>query len=208
MWAPQKYKARVYASYGLTETLFISIETDSSISRSRGNAVGGLLDKVTVKLDGNGEILLNVPWMFLRYTNEDTGRYFRKEYYCSGDIGEIFDQNLYITGRNKDLVIKGGMNYSPVLIENVILEDVDAVAECAIIGVRNTEGEEKICCVYKTERDHSQSLQGDIRKATVARLGKNYFIDHFWQVSEIKKNINGKVDRNYLREIWERDHGN
>lgn len=195
-----RYGVNVHASYGLSETLFISVETENSLKTSEGSSVGELLDGVKYIFLGD-EILLDVPWMFLGYTNEKTCEYFYKQYYLSGDLAKIENNNLYIIGRKKDLIIKGGMNYSPALIEDVILKSFDSVQECAVIGVNDTL-EEKMCCIY-TCLDCQEDMGNDIRNIVLEKLGKNYYIDYFWKVDSIARNVNGKIDRNYLRKSWE-----
>lgn len=200
----RRYGVNVFASYGLSETLFISVETKKSLKASEGNSVGELLDGVNYILNEN-EILLDVPWMFLGYTNENTPEYFYNKYYRSGDLANVKDGNLYITGRKKDLIIKGGMNYSPLLIENVILENLNSVQECVVIGVTDIWGEEKICCVYICI-NCPEDIENDIRNVVLEKLGKNYYIDYFWRTDFIARNVNGKIDRNYLQKSWEKEN--
>lgn len=143
-----RYGVTVFASYGLSETLFISVETIESLRRSKENSVGELLPGVEYIINNDGEMYLKVPWMFLGYTNENTSEYFDGEYYKSGDLALLDDGCLYITGRSKDLIIKGGMNISPALIEYVVLKNKD-ILECVVIGVKDSTGEEKVCCTYR-----------------------------------------------------------
>lgn len=197
-----RYGVNVYASYGLSETLFISVETDESLNLSEGNSVGELLKGVDLRLDENNEIRIKVPWMFLGYTNENTESYFNDGFYMSGDIAKLDKLNLYITGRSKDLIIKGGMNLSPTLIEAIVIEN-DEILECAVIGVFDKTGEEKICCVYVNRNKDFKSDETQIRKLVLNRLGKNYMVDYFWNVKALSRNINGKIDRNLIRIEWE-----
>lgn len=57
------------------------------------------------------------------------------EWVRSGDLGSMDEDGyLYIVGRKKDLIIRGGANIYPVDIEEVLFAHAD-VAECAVIGV-------------------------------------------------------------------------
>ena len=60
----------MFASYGLSETLFISVETKESLQKSEKNSVGELLSDVEYYLTEANELLIKVPWMYLGYTNE------------------------------------------------------------------------------------------------------------------------------------------
>jgi acyl-coenzyme A synthetase/AMP-(fatty) acid ligase len=66
----------------------------------------------------------------------------------TGDLGYIDEEGcLHITGRAKDLIIRGGVNISPVEIENILLQMPD-IAEAAVIGVPdNIYGEEVVCYI-------------------------------------------------------------
>ncbi len=198
-----KYGVSVYASYGLSETLFVSVETPESLKTSKGDSVGDLLDGVEYQMSESGEFLIRVPWMFLGYTNENTSEYFAGDYYKSGDALSIEDGNAYVVGRVKELIVKGGMNISPALMEKVILT-VPAVVECAVIGVKDSDGEEKICCVYVSE-DNEASTEEEISSTVRRELGKNYMIDYFMKQKAMVRNINGKLDKNKMREIWENE---
>ena len=57
----------------------------------------------------------------------------------TGDIGEIKGDKLYITGRIKDLIIRGGINISPLSIENIILSE-GGVDEVAVVGLPHEFG--------------------------------------------------------------------
>lgn len=202
-----RYGVKVYASYGLTETLFISVETPDSVAKSDEGSVGELLNGVKYRISDDGELHINVPWMLLRYTNEDTKEYFDKEFYKTGDIAEMRDGCLYITGRIKDLIIKGGMNLSPALIEKVTNEIPDII-ESVAVGVRDKNGEEKVCCGYVSQisTDLIPDLENRIKNRVKEELGKNYSIDYLWNIKDLPRNINGKIDRNAIVRSWESNY--
>lgn len=193
----ERYGVTLYASYGLSETLFLSTETKESVLTGRDN-VGKILKGVKFRFSEQGEFLVDVPWMFLGYTNENTEEYFDGSYYKTGDLAEINNNILQITGRCKDLIIKGGMNISAALIEKTVSQ-LDGVDECAAFGAVNEFQEESVVLAYV-------SNESDIEKAITAiiieKLGRNYLIDSFYKVNAIPKNINGKVDKNTLKEQY------
>lgn len=200
----KRYGVNVFASYGLSETLFVSIETQRSLMNANENSVGELLEGVNFCIDDSGEMHIDVPWMFLRYTNEDTDKYFdEKHYYKTGDLVEYKNNFLYITGRSKDLIIKGGINISPSRIEMVV-ERLPEVQEVAVVGVLDSEKEERILCVY-TLRDifkKTKNMDSFIKRTVVENLGKNYTVDFTWQIEEIPRNINGKIAKERIKQLW------
>lgn len=205
-----RYGIKVFASYGLSETPILSIETIDSIGKSDKNSVGELLNGVEYEITKEGELLVDAPWMFLRYTNENTEQYFSGRFYKSGDLVNIKMNYLYITGRIKDLIIKGGMNISPVTIENVINKNPE-ISESVVFGVTDSSGEERICCAYVTRSgavDDSDGLDTVLKRAVIEELGRNYLVDYMWRINEIPRNINGKIDRKIIRRSWEKMNKN
>lgn len=196
-----KYEWRIYQSYGLSETLFISTETlDEKISN---HTVGRLLPSVKLQYAPDGEILIDVPWMFLKYTNVDTGQYMYKGSYLSGDLGHVNkDANLIIRGRKKDLIVKGGYNVNPGDIEN-FLTDNRIVSECAVVSL-NIRGEEMIAACYTAEKAVDFF---DINRQITEQLGKHCRIDYLDRVQVLPKNLNGKVDKLKIKKEMELKYG-
>lgn len=198
-----KYPVKLFASYGLSETLFLSTETPETLALGGGN-VGKLLDGVEYHFGSDGEFLVDVPWMFLGYTNEPTEHYFDGTSYKTGDLAKIEDGILSIVGRSKDLIIKGGMNISPALIEGVV-SGIQGVEECCVFSVLNKLKEELIVLAYTTTVEDKDSLEKNISSAVATKLGKNYLIDLFYRTKSIPKNINGKNDKKVLKENYQKE---
>ena len=84
-----------------------------------------------------GEICMRTPATFLGYWDNaeataaalDDDRWYR-----TGDFGHVTDGFVYLEGRRRDLIIRGGENIYPAEIENRLLEH-PAIAEVAVIGV-------------------------------------------------------------------------
>lgn len=200
-----KYPVKLYASYGLSETLFLSTETPETLALGGGN-VGKLLNGVEYHFGGDGEFLVDVPWMFLGYTNEPTEHYFDGTSYKTGDLAKIEDGILSIVGRSKDLIIKGGMNISPALIEGVV-SGIQGVEECCVFSVLNKLKEELIVLAYTTAVEDKDTLEKSISSTVAKELGKNYLIDLFYRTKSIPKNINGKNDKKVLKENYQKEEG-
>lgn len=198
-----RYPVKLYASYGLSETLFLSTETPETLALGGGN-VGKLLNGVDYHFGNDGEFLVDVPWMFLGYTNEPTEHYFDGTSYKTGDLAKIEDGILSIVGRSKDLIIKGGMNISPALIEGVV-SGISGVEECCVFSVLSKMKEELIVLAYTTTIDDKDSLEKTISSTVAQELGKNYLIDLFYRTKSIPKNINGKNDKKVLKENYQKE---
>ena len=198
-----KYPVKLYASYGLSETLFLSTETPETLALGGGN-VGELLDGVQYHFGNDGEFLVDVPWMFLGYTNEPTEKYFDGTSYKTGDLAKIEDGILSIVGRSKDLIIKGGMNISPALVEGVV-SGINGVDECCVFSVLSKMKEELVVLAYTANTNDTVALEKNISSVVTKELGKNYMIDIFYKAKAIPKNINGKNDKKVLKEIYQKE---
>ena len=201
----KRCSVKLQASYGLSETLFISVETEKSIKQGKGNSVGELLDGVSYKILPDGELLLDVPWMYSGYINERDLDYFSGQYYKTGDLAKCQDGILFITGRKKELIIKGGMNISPVQIENCVSQCAD-ITECAVFGLQDDTGEEIVCCAYAAKIDsdlEKEQIEEALTKKVMKELGKSFRIDKFIYIDRIPKNVNGKVDKKKLKSTFE-----
>lgn len=195
----ERYGVKLQASYGLSETLFISVETMESILKKKVDNVGELISNVDYIVNEDGELQIKVPWMFNGYTNVDTSEYFNGDYYMTGDLAEIKDGILSIVGRKKDLIIRGGMNISPKLIEEYIAE-MNVFLEFCIYGKKNDYGEEEVCCAYVlSEKQNHKDVEKAVSRNIIKKLGNNYLINSFNKVDNLPRNINGKIDKNALR---------
>lgn len=191
----EKYGFTLYESYGLSETLFL---TTNYPKKSKAGAVGEILESVEIKFSNDDEICIKAPWMFLRYLNYETK--LESNFFPTGDLGYIEDGFLTISGRKKDIIIKGGVNISPKRIENFISSHFD---EVVILGLKDSILGEKIACFY-VSNDFNNEKRKNLNSLIIKELGKDYSIDNFYNLDEIPKNINGKVDKIKLKEEYEK----
>ena len=124
----------------------------------------------------------------------------------TGDLA-IMDEDGFVcvTGRTKDLIIRGGVNIAPLEIDNVVMAYPE-VAEAATIGVPDDiYGEEVVCyvvvkagSVVSAERiiDHCAATLPPFK-----RPKRVYFVD------QLPKSDRGKVRRDDLKDRWESEHG-
>ena len=114
------------------------------------------------------------------------------------------DGFLFVTGREKDLIIRGGVNISPLEIDNVVLQMPD-VADVATIGVPDEiYGEQVIVYIQPKE---GRWVTPD---AVLAHCGR--LLAEFKMPNEVifrdalPKTARGKMDRNALADLWKADH--
>ena len=91
-----------------------------------------------VPIGGEGELIVRGPNLMHGYHNKpaETAAALRKGWYHTGDLAKS-DANGYltITGRIKELIIRGGQNIAPAEIEEVAVLHPQVV-DCAVVGIR------------------------------------------------------------------------
>lgn len=116
----------------------------------------------------------------------------------TGDVGYLDDENyLFITGRKKDLIIRGGENISTGEIE-AVLEDHDDIDEAAVIGVPDADWGEVVKAVVVLRPGAEMSVDGIIQY-TKGRLASYKAPAYVSFATELPRNAMGKVLKTELR---------
>ncbi len=113
----------VLEGYGMTETC--AAATLNTVGEVRVGSVGRPLPGTEVTIAEDGEVLMRGPHIFKGYHRnpEDTETLLEGGWLHSGDLGEIHDGYVHITGRKKDLIItSSGKNVSPEMLESALRE--------------------------------------------------------------------------------------
>ena len=205
---------KILERYGMTETNMIT--SNPYNGERKAGTVGLALEDVKVRvaaLENKREVLKNGeigvvevmgPNVFKGYWKqpEKTKSEFRDDgFFITGDMGYL-DQNNYLTivGRNKDLIITGGLNVYPKEIETVIDTDSN-VEESAVIGVAHSDFGEGIIAIIVEKKGHKidpQILHETLQKNLAAfKLPKKLHI-----IKELPRNTMGKVQKNVLRNVY------
>ncbi len=125
---------QIMEGYGLTE--FSPVVSVNPLGALRPGTVGKPLQGVEVKVADDGELMVKGPMIMKGYYQDDeaTEDVIRDGWLYTGDLVEIEDGYIRITGRKKDiLVTSGGKNISPAVVENLIVED-DLIAQVMVYG--------------------------------------------------------------------------
>ena len=149
-----------------------------------------------------GDIQVRGPNVFAGYWRmpEKTREEFTPDgWFKTGDVGRFdADGYLSIVGRSKDLIITGGYNVYPKEIESY-LDEMDGVAESAVIGVPHADFGEAVTAVVVPRP--GAKLDGEALIAALKAKIANFKVPkRVFVVAELPRNTMGKVQKNVLRE--------
>ncbi len=220
--AVEKFSCGLMNAYGQTESTssltFLGPDEhkipkdgpDREKKLQRLRSVGKPMDDVTVGImdpEGKlvpagqeGEIVAQGARVMAGYLNrdEDTSAAIHGGWLHTGDVGWMDDEGyLYITGRTKDLIIRGGENIAPGEIE-AVLQQHPAVEDAAVIGVPDVEwGEEVKAVVVKKPKAKvtEEELTGFVKERLASYKAPKYYTF----VDELPRNYLGKVLKTDLR---------
>lgn len=194
-------------SYGLSEATCTS--TMNPPSDRRTGTVGTVLAGQDVRLfepgssrevpaGAEGEIRIGGPSLMRGYIGAAAESPIVDHWLRTGDLGRFdADGYLSITGRIKDVIIRGGENISPALIEHHLATH-PAVRDCCVVGMPHADlGEVPVAFIVTREQ---QLLETEALAAFVlSRLSRIYVPAAFHSVETLPTNGVGKVDRAVLK---------
>jgi acyl-CoA synthetase (AMP-forming)/AMP-acid ligase II len=155
-----------------------------------------------------GEIQLQGPSVMLGYLDDPaaTARVLVDGWLRTGDLGYMAEGELFVVGRSKDLILKGGRNYAPQDLEKAA-ERVEGIRRgcVAAFGVPDpTTGTEAVVVVAETREPASAhaALAGAIKDMVHAAVGLRP--DHVTLLppGAVPKTSSGKLQRSRARERW------
>lgn len=196
--------------YGITETstmVTISWPTGDRPSGSCGLPLPGCAVRIVEPDTGRdvdrgqeGELIVRGPQVMLGYHNrpDDTAEALRDGWYHSGDLARSDAHGyLTITGRLKELIIRGGENIYPAEVEQAVVEH-PGIVDAAVVGMPDAALGEKVAAFVVAHE--GQELDWDEARSFVAERIADFKVPaEFELVSEIPRTGSGKVMRHRLR---------
>lgn len=167
---------RSHNGYGMTETAPISfmVRVDHS-EEKQCTTVGTIMDNLEarivgpdgkpVKIGEAGEYSVKGYAVMPGYYNDpaNTAKTIQDDWLMSGDLARFDEEGfMYIEGRIKDLIIRGGENISPKEIEEFVMA-MPEVENIQVIGVPDPKYQEEICAWIKLKAGHSLSKEDILR---------------------------------------------
>ena len=203
---------KILERYGMTETGMIS-SNPYSIKKRKAESVGWPLPDVEVRIskkklnlnDNIGEIQVKGPNVFKNYWKiENRNKDFTQDgFFKTGDLGKIDNEGrIYIVGRQKDLIITGGLNVYPKEVEDK-LNEINEIKESAVIGIPDKDFGETVVAVLVMKKNKPLKPE-EIQMTILKKLAKFKVPKKFIFLNELPKNIMGKVQKNILRDKYKK----
>ena len=211
----ERFGTTLLDGYGITETstmVTMNWTSGTRVMGSCGLPVPGLATRIVdpttledVSIGSEGELVVRGPNLMHGYHNKpaETAAALRKGWYHTGDLAKS-DPNGYltITGRIKELIIRGGQNIAPAEIEEVVILHPEVI-DCAVVGVPHaTLGEVPYLFVVaeRGQIDLESLLAHCQRSLSTYKIPEATHI-----VSEIPRTGSGKIMRFKLVEALKRN---
>ena len=209
----ERFGTTLLDGYGITETSTMVTMNWTNGSRPMGSCglpVPGLATRIVdpttledLPIGSEGELIVRGPNLMHGYHNKpaETATALRKGWYHTGDLAKS-DRNgfLTITGRIKELIIRGGQNIAPAEIEEVAIQHPQVI-DCAVVGVAHpTLGEVPyLFVVAERGQVDVESLLAHCRKS----LSSYKIPEATHIVTQIPRTGSGKIMRFKLVEALE-----
>ncbi len=209
-----RFPIRLHENFALSETLFLTSERPGLPRKTGGS--GRALPGITVSIvngagnslprNQDGEILIHTPFRARRYRVADApdhDRLLPDGGMLTGDVGHMDgDGELFVTGRTRDLIIRGGINVTPKAIENVLAAH-PAVSAVAVVGIpSDIYGEDIGAAVVLSEgvsRDHAVQ---ELTEHCAARLPRHQCPCVIRFFDALPLGVTGKVLKREIRKFF------
>jgi len=204
---------RAFRVYGSTEAPTITLGIRTRNEAELGAITDGRIVNHEVRIcdahsgaqlaDGaDGEICARGPELMLGYTEwKQTAEAFDADgFFHTGDLGaRSHGDFLTVSGRKKDLIIRGGENISPKEIEDV-LHQLPSVKEAAVVAMPHARMGETVCAYVIPQPGHTVDVPALATWLERAGLARQKFPERVEVVQELPRTASGKVQKNILRE--------
>lgn len=209
----QQLGIKLLSVYGSTESSpHAVVNLDDPLSRfmhTDGYAAAGVEIKVvddarkTLPPGCEGEEASRGPNVFMGYFDEPelTARALDEEgWYYSGDLC-LMDEAGYIkiTGRKKDIIVRGGENISSREVEDILLQHPKIHDACVVAMPDERLGERSCAYVVLKAPHHSLSLEEVVAFFSRKRVAKYKYPEHIVVIEKLPRTASGKIQKFLLR---------
>ena len=209
----QQLGIKLLSVYGSTESSpHAVVNLDDPLSRfmhTDGYAAAGVEIKVvddarkTLPPGCEGEEASRGPNVFMGYFDEPelTARALDEEgWYYSGDLCRMDEAGyIKITGRKKDIIVRGGENISSREVEDILLQHPKIHDACVVAMSDERLGERSCAYVVLKAPHHSLSLEEVVAFFSRKRVAKYKYPEHIVVIEKLPRTVSGKIQKFLLR---------
>lgn len=209
--------ARVYASYGMTETSsqIAHALVTSSFTGGLRLLPGYRAHIVDPGEDGFGRLAVKGPGLFGGYLNARAA-YTVDGYFLTGDTAALYNGLLFVKERTDDMFVSGGENVYPAEIKEKLLR-IPGVADAHVFGVPDARwGRRPVAFVEREAanasnmpnasritRQSNHEFASSVRASLAPRLSKLYLPKHVCVMNEFPRSGIGKTDRAAIERLYD-----
>lgn len=204
--------------YGLTETSPVFTQTTvdddiehkcETVGRKHEPVLVKIVDPDTGRVCGVGEPGelcckgYNVMKGYYKMPEETAKVIDEEGYLHSGDLGTVDEDGYYrVTGRVKDMIIRGGENVYPLEIENFLLT-MPGVLDAQIVGIPDERLGEIVGAFIRTRPGYEDMTEEDVRAFAIPRIARYKVPKRVFFIDEFPMTPSMKVQKFKLREMAE-----
>ena len=210
----KRFGVQLLDGYGITEMstmVTMNWPGTARVAGSCGLPLLGLSLRIIDPVSGKdvpfgeeGELICRGPNLMIGYNRkpEETKKVLRDGWYYTGDLARS-DKNgfITITGRVKEIIIRGGQNIAPAEVEETVTV-LDGVLECAIVGISH-ESLGEVAVAFIVPKPGRTVQEEAVKSHCAAHLSAYKVPEKIEIVEEIPRTGSGKIMRFKLRERLE-----
>ncbi|MFE4706506.1 AMP-binding protein [Peribacillus simplex] len=212
--AMEKVPFKILSGWGQTEDGLVTLtrleDPEEKLTNTDGIPFPGMELKVvdfegeTCAPNTEGSLLVRGPALFVGYFKriDDTLAEYCDGWFITGDRAFI-DEDGYIriSGRNKDIIIRGGENIPVAYVENVLYEHPD-ISSAQVIAVPDSRLQEKACACISMKTGKSPITMDSMQEFLSEKgLAKQYWPEFIEIIDDFPRTASGKIQKFRLREM-------
>ncbi|WHY58988.1 AMP-binding protein [Peribacillus simplex] len=212
--AMEKVPFKILSGWGQTEDGLVTLtrleDPEEKLTNTDGIPFPGMELKVvdfegeTCAPNTEGSLLVRGPALFVGYFKriDDTLAEYSDGWFITGDRA-FMDEDGYIriSGRNKDIIIRGGENIPVSYVENVLYEHPD-ISSAQVIAVPDSRLQEKACaCISMKAGKNPITMDSMQQFLSEKGLAKQYWPEFIEIMDDFPRTASGKIQKFRLREM-------
>ena len=205
--------ARIISAWGMTENGAVTMTRPEDDASRASHSDGVALPFMEVKVENDqheqlgagqeGNLLVRGASLFVGYLKRpELYSVDADGWFATGDLATIdADGYIRITGRTKDVIIRGGENIPVVEIENLLYKH-PGISAVALVGCPDQRLGERMCAYVALHNGYTQLSLAEIAEFLAEQgVARNYLPEYLEVMAELPRTPSGKIQKFKLREM-------